>query len=233
MMEFNDIMQINLTDLDLDVYENLKIVEDVKGFIRQQQLYNAAIKEIRTKLEILDEEFQVQYDHNPIHHIEYRLKSPKSILQKLKKKDLDISMSSVRENLMDVAGVRVICNYIDDINSIANLLIGQDDITLIEKRDYITHPKENGYRSLHLIVAVPIFLAEKTEKIPVEIQIRTIAMDFWASLEHQLKYKSREDISEELRQRLKNCADSITQLDMEMYEIHQEIAVGKDRQTSL
>lgn len=200
-----------------------EFIENLAGFVLQQQLYRAAIKEMRTKLEILDEAFQVRYDHNPIHHIEYRLKSPQSILGKLRKKGLPVSMDSIWENLTDVAGVRVICNYIDDVYRVAELLLKQDDISLVRVRNYIDYPKENGYRSLHLIVSVPIYLAEKTEHVNVEVQIRTIAMDFWASLEHQLKYKAQDDVSQDLRRRLKVCADSIAALDIEMQSIHKDL----------
>ncbi|MGV8906465.1 MAG: GTP pyrophosphokinase [Acetobacterium sp.] len=214
-------MQINSTENPFS--DNPEINGHLKEFVLQQQVYRAAIKEIKTKLEILDEEFEVKYDHNPINHMEYRLKSPKSIVEKMQKKGLEISVDSIRNNLTDIAGVRVICNYLNDINRITNLLLRQDDITLIRKHDYITNPKENGYRSLHLIVLVPIFLAERTESIPVEIQIRTIAMNFWASLEHQLKYKTQNEISASLRDRLKSCAESITHLDTEMQMIYKEI----------
>ena len=214
-------MQINSTELSFS--EDLDLNGNLKEFLLQQQIYRAAIKEIKTKLEILDEEFQARYDHNPIHHMEYRLKSPQSIAGKMQKKGLEITAENIRKNLTDIAGVRVICNYLHDINRIANLLIRQDDITLIRKNDYINEPKKNGYRSLHLIVLVPIFLAERTESVPVEIQIRTIAMDFWASLEHQLRYKGHSDMSEGLRERLKYCAESITRLDEEMQMIYEEI----------
>lgn len=200
-----------------------EFIENLAGFVLQQQLYRAAIKEMRTKLEILDEAFQVRYDHNPIHHIEYRLKSPQSILGKLRKKGLPVSTDSIWENLTDVAGVRVICNYIDDVYRVAELLLKQDDISLVRVRNYIDYPKENGYRSLHLIVSVPIYLAEKTEHVNAEVQIRTIAMDFWASLEHQLKYKAQDDVSQDLRRRLKVCADSIAALDIEMQSIHKDL----------
>jgi putative GTP pyrophosphokinase len=220
-MEFQkSILRINNV---LNKYPNSDLVKNIKGFVLQQQIYNAAIKEIKTKLEILDTEFQVMYDYNPIHHMEYRLKSPESIIEKLNKRKLEISLASIRKNFNDVAGVRVICNYIDDIFHIADLLINQDDIKLLEKKDYITHPKKNGYRSLHLIVEVPIYLAKITEKVPVEIQVRTIAMDFWASLEHQLKYKSQNTVSDNLHQRLRNCAESITLLDSEMQYIFREM----------
>ncbi|PKM64815.1 MAG: GTP pyrophosphokinase [Firmicutes bacterium HGW-Firmicutes-20] len=214
-------MQINSTEVPFS--EDLDINGSLKEFLLQQQIYRAAIKEIKTKLEILDEEFQARYDHNPIHHMEYRLKAPQSIAEKMQKKGLEITAENIRKNLTDIAGVRVICNYLNDINRIANLLIRQDDITLVRKNDYISEPKKNGYRSLHLIVLVPIFLAERTESVPVEIQIRTIAMDFWASLEHQLKYKGHSDMSEGLRERLKYCAESITRLDEEMQMIYEEI----------
>lgn len=200
-----------------------ELIENFSEFMLQQQLYRAAIKEMRTKLEILDEAFQVRYDHNPIHHIEYRLKSPKSILEKLHRKALPVSTDSIWENLTDVAGVRVICNYIDDVYRVAELLLKQDDVSLVRVRNYIDYPKENGYRSLHLVVSVPIFLAEKTEHVNVEVQIRTIAMDFWASLEHQLKYKAQDEISQDLRRRLKACAESIASLDIEMQSIHKEL----------
>jgi len=222
-MDLDKIRQANTSYTAANVFQNSEEFEDLKVFFALQQLYNSAIKEIKTKLEILDEEFQVKFDHNPIHHMEYRLKTPQSIVDKLVRKNFDISSASIKKNLTDVAGVRVICNYIDDINHIADLLTHQDDITLIRRRDYIAEPKPNGYRSLHLVVTVPVFLAETTEKVPVEIQIRTIAMDFWASLEHGLKYKAEDKISGDLRSRLKNCAESITRLDAEMQSIYKEI----------
>ena len=225
-MDFDKIMQNNIADTASAVFQNSEVIENLKEFFMIQQLYNSAIKEIKTKLEILDDEFQVKYDHNPIHHMEYRLKSPKSILEKMQKKNLQVNTASIKENLTDIAGVRVICNYIDDIERIADLLLRQDDITLVRRRDYIAQPKENGYRSLHLIVTVPVFLAEVTEKVPVEIQIRTIAMDFWASLEHGLKYKSQDEISEDVRRRLKICAESISLLDAEMQSIYKEMNKG-------
>ena len=212
--------------MEFDPY--IKINRTNKGFIVQQQLYQAAIKEIRTKLEILDEEFKVKYDHNPIHHIESRLKSMKSIVTKLKKKNLEVNIDSIVKNLSDVAGVRVICNYKDDVNSIAKFLLSQDDITFIRKSDYISHPKENGYRSLHLIISVPIFLFESKEHVQVEVQIRTIAMDFWASLEHKLKYKKENEVSKNLHHRLQRCAINLAAVDEEMQEIYHEINIEND-----
>jgi putative GTP pyrophosphokinase len=219
-MDLESLNEFKLLDLES---ENNEIVTYFREFMAVQQLYSAAIKEIRTKFEILDDEFSVKYNYNPIHQIESRLKKPKSIIEKLKRKGFEVSLKSIRENLFDVAGIRVICNYVDDIYRIADLLIKQDDITLIRTKDYIEHPKENGYRSLHLIVSIPIFLAESTENVMAEIQIRTIAMNLWASLEHELKYKSEDDVSEELKIRLKNNADTIAKVDMEMQSIFREL----------
>jgi len=222
-MDLDKALKDDLFQMALITGQSCLLFENIRDFLAVQQLYSAAIKEIKTKLEILDEEFQVKFDHNPIHHMEYRLKSPQSIIEKLQKKDFPVSIESMKENLTDIAGVRVICNYIEDIERMADLLTTQDDITLIRRRDYIARPKENGYRSLHLVVSVPVFLAEGTERVPVEIQIRTIAMDFWASLEHGLKYKAQEDVSEDIRRRLKDCAESISKLDGEMQAIFKEI----------
>ncbi len=203
--------------------QNEEFKENAKEFIALQHVYAAAIKEITTKLEILDSEFHIKYDHNPIHHIESRLKSVQSIYYKMKKKDLEITVDAVKNNIFDIAGVRVICNYIDDISRIAELLLKQSDVTLIRMKDYVTCPKPNGYRSLHLVVKVPIFLAESVEYTPVEIQIRTIAMDMWASLEHRLKYKSDEKVSRELAARLSLCADRLASIDKEMQSVYKEI----------
>lgn len=195
----------------------------VEEFMSLQQIYSAGIKEIKTKLEILDDEFKVRYDHNPIHHMDYRLKSPKSLMGKAQKKNIPLTRNAITTNITDIAGVRVICNYVDDIYRIADLLTTQDDITLLKMKDYIKCPKENGYRSLHLVVEVPIFLAEKKQPVPVEIQIRTIAMDFWASLEHELKYKSDNNVPLEVQNELLECANTITSLDYKMQQIHNQM----------
>ena len=185
-------------------------------------LYDAAIREVRTKLETLDREFNILYDSNPIHHIDSRLKSPASIVEKLTRKGFPVSIDSAEENLLDIAGVRIICNYIDDIYRVADMLTHQQDVELVHQKDYIKNPKPNGYRSLHLVVRIPVFLSNHTELIPVEIQIRTIAMDFWASLEHELHYKSSTDTSA-LQDRLKRCAEQSAMLDLEMQAIYQEV----------
>ena len=203
----------------------------MQRFMEMTQLYDAAIREIRTKLEILDREFQVRYARNPIHHIESRLKSPQSIAEKLRRKNLPQTIEAAENSLLDIAGVRIICNYIQDIYHVTELLTRQRDVELIHMKDYISEPKANGYRSLHLAVRVPVFLSSHTELVPVEIQIRTIAMDFWASLEHELRYKSDQDATEALKLRLKLCAETSAQLDEEMQSIYQEIHGGRNAYT--
>ena len=197
--------------------EHHKILSD---FISLRQIYNSAILAVTTKLEILNDEFSVIHDRNPIHHIESRLKTPQSIMDKLLRKNLDISIESVRENLTDIAGVRVICYYIDDIYSIAELLTRQDDVKLVRRSDYIKSPKENGYRSLHLVITAPVYLSDRKEEVPVEIQIRTVAMDFWASLDHQIRYKKKLDIPGQILSELRSCACDIADIDRKMQELN-------------
>ncbi len=199
------------------------LYENVSELMKMQQNYEAGIKEIRTKLEILDAEFKVKHDHNPIHHIESRLKSPESILKKAINKDIPVTERSLEENIHDIAGVRVICNYVDDVYKVAQLLTDQDDIRLVEVKDYIANPKESGYMSLHLVLEVPIFLSEGSKPIHVEVQLRTIAMDFWASLEHKLKYKTDNNVPEDIKEELQECAKTISELDLKMQNIHNRL----------
>ena len=198
------------------------IIDDFQEFVLLRNTYHAAIREVSTKLEILDDEFRVRYDYNPIHHMESRLKSPKSLFEMLERKGFSIDMDSIHK-ITDVAGIRVICNYIDDVNAVAALLLQQDDIKLLRRSDYIKEPKESGYRSLHLVVQIPVFLSDKTELVPVEIQFRTIAMDTWASLEHELKYKRAGGITPEMEQELKDCAAAMAEVDRKMEQIHKEL----------
>ena len=226
----NRIMQKEIvSDPFTALVPNTDITDTLQEFMALQQLYDAGIKEVRTKLEILDDEFKIKHDHNPIHHMEYRLKSVNSILGKLEKRGLEVSLDSIVTNLTDIAGVRVICNYVSDVYKIADLLIKQSDIKLIAKKDYIKHPKENGYRSLHLVVEVPIFLAAKVQPTTVEIQIRTIAMDFWASLEHHLRYKADNEVPDGVRDELIECAKTISNLDYKMQGIHEELNKPKKK----
>lgn len=185
--------------------------------------YQSAIKEIGTKIEILNDEFQAKQKRNPIEHIKSRVKSAKSIVKKLQRKGLPVTLDSARENLTDIAGIRIICSFIDDIYTIADLLSGQDDIVLVEKIDYIKNPKPSGYRSLHLILQVPVFFSDHTELVKVEVQIRTIAMDFWASLEHKLHYKGSENVPDSISQELRECADIIADTDRKMQNIHNRL----------
>lgn len=200
-----------------------QMMEQMFRFVEMEHLYESAIREVKTKLEILDSEFRTKYSYNPIHHINDRLKSPQSMLEKLQRKGLPISVDSVRQNLHDIAGVRVICNYIEDIYTVADLLTKQDDVKLITKKDYIENPKPNGYRSLHLVIETPVFLSDRKELVHVEVQIRTIAMDFWASLEHELKYKTDTEVSAELAAQLKDCAETIAATDIKMQDIYRTL----------
>ncbi|MBQ4091717.1 MAG: GTP pyrophosphokinase family protein, partial [Firmicutes bacterium] len=175
---------------ELTANETIDQIENkIKEFATLMSYYKCAMMEIETKFNVLNEEYSLDFDRNPINSIKTRLKSPKSIREKLERKGLDISAESIENNIKDVAGVRVVCSFTDDVYTLADALLKQDDIILVERKDYIANPKENGYRSLHLIVAIPIFLAKGKQMMKVEIQLRTIAMDFWASLEHQLRYK--------------------------------------------
>ena len=200
-----------------------QVMEQMFKFVELEHLYESAIREVKTKLEILDSEFRTKYAYNPIHHINDRLKSPQSMLEKLQRKGLPITIDSVRANLHDIAGVRVICNYIEDIYTVAELLTKQDDVTLVSVKDYIKNPKPNGYRSLHLVIETPVFLSDRKELVHVEVQIRTIAMDFWASLEHELKYKTDTEVSAELAAQLKECAETIAATDIRMQEIYRTL----------
>ncbi|MBR5547981.1 MAG: GTP pyrophosphokinase family protein [Clostridia bacterium] len=195
----------------------------IDEFIGMRFRFQSAMREVRTKLEILDDEFSMRHSRNPIHHMESRIKSPYSILEKLKRKGFPCTPQSAMENLQDIAGIRVVCAYLNDTYAIAELLARQDDLRIIRMRDYIKEPKSNGYRSLHVIVEVPVFLSTGKELLPVEVQIRTIAMDFWASLEHQLRYKETASVPETLNQQLYGAAERIAALDGEMQHIHDQM----------
>ena len=193
-----------------------------------QMLYSCALKEIQTKFEVLDTEFKLEYNRDPISSISTRLKRTESVMDKLERKGLPFALESIEKNIHDMAGIRVICSYIDDIYLIADALLRQDDITLIAKKDYIEHPKDNGYRSLHLIVEVPVFLTNHKKSLKVEVQIRTIAMDFWASLEHQMKYKQEIPDEEAIMAELRDCAAVIRETDERMLAIRRRIEAAAD-----
>lgn len=207
--------------------------EEMLDFVRENTLpyrelmayYRCAIMEVETKFQVLNEQFSIRYDRNPIETIKSRLKSQESIIEKVKRKHYPFTLQSIEENIHDVAGVRVICSFPEDIYLLADCLLKQDDITLVEMKDYIKNPKESGYRSLHLIVQVPIFLDSGKRLMKVEVQLRTIAMDFWASLEHKLRYKK--DIPQEeadcLAKELVECAEISAALDIKMEKIRDRI----------
>ncbi|WP_416828490.1 GTP pyrophosphokinase [Ectobacillus polymachus] len=197
-------------------------------------IYKFALDEIDTKLTILNEEFQFVHQHNPIEHIKSRIKSPESIVNKLERKELEITVANAKEHIHDIAGVRVTCSFVSDIYEIFEIIQSQDDINILRVKDYIQHPKPNGYQSLHLIVEIPVFLSTRTEHVKVEIQIRTVAMDFWASLEHKIYYKFDKTVPERLTNQLKETAEMIQYLDAKMKRIKDEMEQikGKEEQDS-
>ena len=204
--------------------ETLKWIRDHStNMTNLMAYYKCAIMEVETKLNVLNEEFSLQHDRNPINTIKTRLKSMMSITEKLDRIQLPLTVDNIEEHLHDVAGIRVICSFTDDVYIIANALLSQDDITLIRKKDYIAHPKANGYRSLHLLINVPIFLANEKKIMKVEVQLRTIAMDVWASLEHQLRYKKDVTFSDDMAAELKKCADLSAELDYRMERLRRQV----------
>lgn len=200
-----------------------QIIEEISNFQELMMMYHSAIREVTTKLEILNDELSLNKKNNPIQFIKSRIKKPLSIVNKLQKLDKEISVESIMGSLNDVAGIRVISSFIDDVYKIADMLVKQDDIVLIEAKDYIKNPKPNGYRSYHLIIEVPVFFSEEKQWVRVEIQIRTVAMDFWASLEHQVKYKKGLEDTKEIELELKQCADTIANTDLQMMNIRNRL----------
>lgn len=207
--------------------DNLELLgymkDDLFELQRLMSYYRCAIMEIETKFKVLDEEYSLQHDRNPINSIKSRLKKFPSIIEKMERKGYELTADSIEQNLNDVAGIRVICSFEEDVYTLADALLRQDDITLIRRKDYIQNPKDNGYRSLHLIVSVPIFLGNEKRIMKVEIQLRTIAMDCWASLEHQLRYKKNIKSSQEIEQELIECAQLSFELDERMDKLRDSI----------
>ena len=192
-------------------------------------LYDSALKKVNTKIEILNNEFNSRYDYNPIVHIKSRLKSADSIVKKLKKDGYEVTIETMMEHLSDIAGVRIICSFISDIYQIADMITRQDDVTVLHVKDYIKHPKPNGYKSYHMVVTVPVYLTDGPVETKVEIQIRSVAMDFWASLEHKIAYKFEGNAPERLLQELKACADMVDVLDAKMFSLNQAITAIAER----
>lgn len=203
--------------------------KNLEPFETMLSYYRCAIMEIETKFKVLNEEFSLQYDRNPIESIKSRVKSMDSLMRKIRKKGIPISVESIEKNITDIAGVRVVCSFPEDIYFLADCLLQQDDIRLIKKKDYITNPKPSGYRSLHLIVEVPIFLQNEKRNMAVEVQLRTIAMDFWASVEHKLRYKKNipAEQAEQLAEELMECANVSASLDFKMQEIRKRLAAAE------
>lgn len=194
--------------------------EEQKEMARKAQIYSAAIKKVKMKLDIWNHEFRLNSTHNPIHHVESRIKTPESTVEKLQRLGQPVSMDSLEEHVLDLAGVRVVCRYIDDVYQIATLL-ENSDLEAIRIRDYIEDPKPNGYRSYHIVLRVPVELSDKRPCVPVEVQIRTIAMDTWASLEHEILYKAEDDEREEKTAYLKECAEELANMDFKMQALFQ------------
>ena len=217
MAEYFDLNQHNIDRIE-------KAFGEFKKFQQFMLMYNCAIKEVQTKFEILNDELSTMHNRNPIEMIKSRIKTPDSIIEKLYRKDFPVTMESVLENINDVAGIRVICSFIDDIYEVAHMLSSQDDVKVVEVKDYIKNPKENGYRSYHMIVEVPVFFTNRKQFMRVEVQLRTIAMDFWASLEHKMKYKKDIKNAEEIFEELRLCADIIAKTDNKMQNINKRIA---------
>lgn len=189
-------------------------------------LYNSAIKELTTKLDILSDDFDKKHSYMPIHHVKSRLKTFDSLMEKAERYGIDDPINNldvIRREVLDIAGIRVICNYEEDINTLMNLLLDQEDVELIRMKDYVNTPKESGYRSVHAVVALPVFLVNNKHMVPVEIQFRSIAMDVWASLEHELRYKNKGQLSEEIENELKECAETLSNVDHKMSKIRKAV----------
>ena len=209
-----------------EIAQLLHLTDDAQRFRELMMKYESAISEVRTKLEVLNRDMSLKYQRNPFESIKSRLKTPASIYEKLQRRNLPVTYDSIADNLTDIAGVRVICSFMDDIYMLADCLTSQDDITVIHRKDYLANPKDNGYRSLHLIVEVPIFLTDTKEYMKVEVQFRTIAMDFWASLEHHMRYKKNIRNAEAVSEEMRYAADLMNQLDQRMTQIREKIDYG-------
>ncbi|SCY75589.1 GTP pyrophosphokinase [Alkaliphilus peptidifermentans] len=212
----------------MEIKQNIDLKKIKTDLTRFMMSYKFALDEVNTKIDILKQEFHYVHDYNPIEHVKSRLKTPESIVRKINRKGYEISLSSIKENIHDIAGIRITCSFISDIYELSDMLQNQSDLKVIECKDYIKNPKPNGYKSLHLILQIPIFMSDRVEETYVEVQIRTIAMDFWASLEHKIYYKYDKDIPVRLVKELKEAASSVSQLDKRMENIHKEIKQLKE-----
>ncbi len=205
----------------------IKFNEDIDSWKTVMFLYNSALKEVNTKLEILNDEFQHVHQYNPIEYFKSRIKTPESIVKKLKRYGYETSIDNMVSYVNDIAGIRIVCSFTSDIYRIAEMIGRQNDLTVVSVKDYIKNPKENGYKSYHMLVTVPIFLTDQVVDTKVEIQIRTIAMDFWASLEHKIYYKFEGNAPEYISRELKDCADMVSMLDARMLRLNEAIIQAK------
>jgi putative GTP pyrophosphokinase len=219
-----------MEDMSTNHLEQLKQIRN--KLTRFMMIYKFALQEVETKIDILQEEFQLLHDYNPIEHTKSRLKTPESIMKKLYRKGGAGSLQEIRESIKDIAGIRITCSFVSDIYHISRMLQGQDDLEIISVKDYIQNPKPNGYKSLHLLVKVPVFMSDRQESVYVEVQIRTIAMDFWASLEHKIFYKFNGTVPQRLLDELKEAADSADELDEKMERLHMEVYQIRTEQPS-
>lgn len=214
-------------------YSTSRFKDGVDSWETMMLLYNSALKEVGTKIEILNDEFQHIHQYNPIEHVKSRIKSPESIVKKLKKKGLDSTIENMMEFVNDVAGIRIICSFTSDIYHIAEMLRNQNDLKVISVKDYIVSPKPSGYKSFHMVVSIPIYLSDSVVDTKVEIQIRTVAMDFWASLEHKMNYKLEQNAPDSIKQELFECAQMVSLLDDRMLTLNEEIQTEIERQNRL
>lgn len=232
-MDNLDILPINHLGKGVITSTEKKLIDDLfketkfKNFVKDLKIftlkYSAAMNETETKLKILNEDFKTRYNRSPIEHIESRLKNPESLIKKMLRNNIPITLDSVQKNIFDIAGIRVVCSFVSDIYTIIKMIEDNEEFTIIKKKDYINNPKESGYRSYHMIVQLPIYLTTGKENVIVEIQIRTMAMDFWASLEHKIKYKYDGIIPNEVKQELVECANSIAETDAKMMKLNEMV----------
>lgn len=216
---------VNEGDLDILLPQTSDYLDLENQYRQIMFFYEAGIQQVTAKLEILNKEFQYCNDRNPIESIKSRVKSSDSIIKKMKKKGLPLTISGMMTNIYDIAGVRVVCPFISDVYHVAHMLMNQTDVEVLRIKDYIENPKENGYRSLHLIVMVDVFFSEEKRKVPIEIQFRTIAMNFWASTEHQLRYKKEREFTADMHKQLRRCADLMARADRKMQRLAEGLSV--------
>ena len=202
--------------------------ENTRDYLIMHNLYESAVKQLALKFEVLNSEFNIQYSRNPIHNIESRVKSAQSIVAKLARKGMPFTIASAKENINDIAGVRVVCSYIDDVYRVSEIFERQKDVEILKKQDYIKEPNYNGYRSLHLDIRIPVYLSDRTEYVVAEIQLRTIAMDFWASLEHDIRYKvDKTKLPKGINEEMLDCAEKIAEIDRHMQDMYRRIKAAE------